>query len=103
MPYGMDEQVISNSDLNATMPCETTSPSVLSADVDETIPNGMDEQAMLNSDLEAIMPYEATPPLVSNTDLEETMPYGNEGPPELTNNFDSGSLRRKSKDYVYGI
>ena len=68
-----------HSDLNAVMPYGTTSPSVPSADLYETMPYGMDGQAMANSNLYATMPYGTTSPSVPSADLDETMPYGMDG------------------------
>ena len=68
-----------HSDLNATISYGTTSPSVPSADLDETMPYGMDEQTMRNSDLDATIPYGTTSPSVPRADLDETMPYGMDG------------------------
>ena len=65
-----------HSDLNATIQYRTTSPSVPSADLDETMPYGMDEQTKPNSNLNATIPYGTTSPSVPSADLDETMPYG---------------------------
>ena len=71
-----DNIIPQHSDFDATMPYETTSPSVPSADMDEKIPYGMDKQIMLGSYFDATMPYETTSPSVPSADMDETMPYG---------------------------
>ena len=72
----MDKQIMPDSDFDATMPYETTSPSVPSADMDEKIPYGMDKQVIPNSDLNATMPCETTSPSVLSADVDETRPCG---------------------------
>ena len=78
-----------HSDLNATIPYGTTSPSVPSADLDEIMPYGMDEQTMPISDLDATIPYGTTSPSVPSAYLDETMPHGMGEQTMPTSDFDA--------------